>query len=192
MTKKIIIIALVLIVLVVLVCVVVAKLYHPKNNTNNTTSNNNVTQNINSNNEISSSQSEGSLGNHKCLSKFRVEKSVSYSGDPEILKLDFFQSFSSGAFFGKIKDYRPEQNKQFAAFMNQLMQEKKVTTYEHLRADVCLYNQDLLNPENGASLNYYVEHYYCTNHCQTGNYEIRVDLDAIGNFVGYRRGDNVY
>src|SRR4030042_2100200 len=190
MTKKILITSLVLIVLVGLDYIAVAKFYPQKNNDN--TNKKTVTSNITSDNEISNSHNEGSLGNHKCLSKFRVEKSVIYSGDPEILKLDFFQSFSSGAFFGKIKDYRPEQNKHFAAFINQLMQEKKVTTYEHLRADVCLYNQDLLNPENGASLNYYVEHYYCTNHCQTGKYEIRVDLDANGNFVGYRRADNVY
>jgi uncharacterized membrane protein len=192
MNKKILLIALMLIVLVILVFVVVAKLYHPKNNTNNNTSNSNVTQNINSNNEISNSQNEGGLGSHECFSKFQVEKDVNYSGGPEILKLDFFQSFGSGAFFGKIRDYKSEQNKQFAAFINQLMQEQKVMTYVHLRADVCLYNQDLLNPENGASLNYYVEHYYCTNHCQTGKYEIRVDLDANGNFVGYRQGDKIY
>jgi len=161
-TKKILLSILVLVILAILVWVVVVKIIH-------------------------NSQNEGSLGKHKCLSKFRVERSINYSGGPEILKLDSFQSFESGAFFGKIKDYKPEQNKQFAAFINQLMQEQKIMTYLHLRADVCFYNQDLLNPENGAGLNYYVEHYYCTNHCQTGKYEIKVDLDANGNFVGYRQ-----
>lgn len=189
MNKKFLIATLVAIFLLILACVVIFKFYHQKNNNNNNTST--TSANINTNKEISDSQSEGSLGDHKCLSKFRVEKNVNYSGGSEILKTDFFQSFSSGAFFGKIKDYKGEQNKQFAAFINQLMKEQKIATYEHLRADVCLYNQDLFNPENGARLSYYVEHYYCTNHCQTGNYEIRVDLDANGNFVGYRQG-NVY
>jgi len=72
------------------------------------------------------------------------------------------------------------------------MKEGKIATYAHIKADVCLYREDLLNPENGASLNYYVEHYYCTNQCQTGKYEIKVDLDANGNFVGYRNSQNIY
>ena len=186
MPKKILLTSLLLILLIILICVIAIKFYPQKNNNDNNTKTS-VTVNLNSNNEISNSQTEGSLGSHQCLSKFRVEKGVNYSGGPEILKTDSFQTFSSGAFFGKIKGYSPEQNKQFAAFINQLMQEQKVLTYIHLRADVCLYNQDLLNPENGASLNYYVEHYYCTNHCQTGNFEIRVDLDPSGNFVGYRK-----
>lgn len=188
MAKKRLLIIVLIIVVFVVVCVIIAKLF-PSNNNINT--NNNVTSNINSNNEISNSQNEGSLGGHKCLSKFQVIKGVEYSGSAEILKLDFFQSFGSGALFGKIKDYKPEQNKQFAAFINQLMKEQKIITYRHLRADVCLYNQDLLNPENGASLDYYVEHYYCTNSCQTGKYDIRVDLNADGNFVGYDVG-NIY
>ena len=147
--KKIIIFGTIIILTIVafvVVCVIIPKLF-PSNNNINT--NNNVTSNINSNNEISNSQNEGSLGSHKCLSKFQVIKGAEYSGPAEILKLDFFQSFGSEAFFGKIKDYKPEKNKQFAAFINQLIREQKIRTYRHLRADVCLYSQDLLNPENG-------------------------------------------
>lgn len=143
--------------------------------------------------EISNTQNEGDLGNHTCISKFQVKRSDEYLGGEEILDLDFFQSFGSGAFYGKIKDYKPELNKKFAAFINQLMREKEIMTYLHLEADICLYNQDLFNPENGATLNYYIEHFYCTNSCQTGKYEIKVDLDTNGNFVGYRQQtDNIY
>jgi len=137
-------------------------------------------------------QNEGTLGNYTCLSKFQVKSKEEYSGEKEIFDLDFFQNFSSGAFFGKIKNYKPELNKQFASFINQLMKEKKVTTYLHLEANVCLYHQDLYNPENGAGLDYYIEHYYCTNSCQWGKYQLRVDLDADGNFVGYRETTNIY
>lgn len=134
-------------------------------------------------------QTQNSLGQHDCLAKFRVESNAKNADGSKILETDFFQSFASGSFFGKIKDYQPGLNKQFSALTNQLMQEKKVKTYAHLWADVCLYREDLLNPENGATLYYYVEHYYCSNNCKTGKYDIRVDLDADGNFTGYRQGD---
>lgn len=182
MKKKTLLITIIIILSVILVWVVITRFYPPNNNNNV----NKVASNINADNEISNSKNEGRLGGHTCLSLFRVASETEYKGEAEILKLDFFQSFASGAFFGKIKNYLPEQNKQFAAFINQLMQEQKIMTYLHLRADICLYNQDLLNPENGAGLNYYIEHYYCTNHCQTGKYEMQVDLDSNGNFVGYR------
>jgi hypothetical protein len=68
------------------------------------------------------------------------------------------------------------------------MQEQKISTYEHLKADVCLYYRDFLNPTGGGSLDYYIEHYYCTNHCQTGNFGLTVELNPDGSFVGYRTG----
>src|SRR3989339_36319 len=185
MTKKRLIIIILIIVAFVAACVMVARLFRSDDDIN---TDNTVASNINSNNEISSSQSEGNLGMQQCLSKFRVEKGVEYSGKPEILELNSSRFFDSGAFFGQIKDYQLEQNKQFAAGINQLMREQKIRTYRHLRADVCLYEQDLFNPQNGATLNYYVEHYYCTNSCQTGQFEIRVDLNADGDFVGYDIG----
>ena len=128
----------------------------------------------------------------ECILKFTTERNAKVDSEPEVLKLDFFQSFNSGAFFGKIADFQPGDNKRFADLVSHLMQEQKIKTFEHLRADVCLEREDLINPENGASLDYYIEHYYCTNHCQTGHYEIRVDLDAGGNFVGYRTSRDIF
>jgi hypothetical protein len=136
--------------------------------------------------DINNSQIEGYLGGQNCLSKFHLTSDEQYAGEPEILGLEFFRSFGGGAFFGVIKNYNSRMSSQFAYFINQLMQEKRIKTYSHLSADICLYNQDLLNPQGGATLGYYIEHYYCTNSCQTGKYELRVDLDSEGNFVGYR------
>jgi hypothetical protein len=192
MPKKILFIVL-LIAFVVLVSIIVIKFY-PANNDHKMVSN--VYQPVlstNSQNKISSSQNEGELGGHTCLSFFQVKaREPQGITEPEVLKLDSFQSFITGAFSGKINNFQPGQNKLFAALINQLMQEQKITTYFHLEAKVCLYHQDLYNPTNGATLNYYIEHYYCTNHCQTGKYEIKVDLDEDGNFVGYRQGNNIY
>jgi hypothetical protein len=141
------------------------------------------------NNEDKNPQNMETLGNKKCISKFKVERNDGIPGtkiEPEIPSLDLFQAFTSGAFFGRMKNYTPDQNQELAPLVDQLMKEQKIPTYEHLWADVCLYDQDLYNPQDGATLNYYVEHYYCTNSCQTGKYSIRVDLDPAGNFVGYR------
>ena len=131
-------------------------------------------------------QNEGKLGSYQCLSLFRSERGKEYNVEREILALDFFESFESGMFFGKISSYEPKMKKDLAPLINQLIREKKIATYEHIKADVCLYDQDLNNPPNGAGLGYYVEHEYCTNDCYTGKYKIRVELQSSGAFVGYR------
>jgi hypothetical protein len=132
-------------------------------------------------------QTFGSLGEHKCLSLFKVERlnpSTDYLVDAEMLVN--FQSFPSGAFFGRVEDYHPSNASGFSSLIDELMMEGDIRTYEHLSAEVCLYSEDVLNPEGGATLRYFVEHYYCTNECQTGTYSIRVDLKSDGYFVGYR------
>ena len=134
-----------------------------------------------------------SLQGKKCLSGFNVKRDDSDKEEVDLngLNLNYFESFGSGAFYGKIKNYKPEMNTELAGIIDQLMQKRNIKTYEHLEANVCLYNQDLYNPQGGATLNYVVEHLYCTNSCQTGVYNIRVDLDKSGTFVGYRQG-NIY
>jgi hypothetical protein len=159
-----------------------------KNNAGDDT-NNNINQE--NSDKTGEPQTQGSLGDHICLALFQVKRGEEAATSTEIFPVESFRKFGSGAFFGKIKDFQPGQNRQFAAFINQMMEEGQVDTYVHLRADVCLYRQDLLNPENGATLNYYVEHLYCTNSCQTGKYDIEVNLDTDGNFIGYRQG-NIY
>ena len=149
---------------------------------------------INKSNYISNTDTDNeinNLGKRECIYKFKTENGLAYTDKPEIFQLEYFQSFQSGAFSGKIKNYKPEMAKQFSEFINQLMQENKIKTYRHLNANVCLYHQDLLNPENGSNLDYYIEHYYCTNKCQTGKYDIKVNLETNGTFVGYDEG-NVY
>lgn len=132
-----------------------------------------------------------SLQGQKCLAGFNVKRNDNSPADVDLnaLNLAYFESFGSGAFYGKIKNYKPEMNAELAGIVNQLMQKEKINTYEHLEADVCLYNQDLYNPQGGATLSYVVEHLYCTNSCQKGEYKIRVDLDKSGSFVGYRQGN---
>ena len=186
MTKKTSLIIVFLTLSAILVCLVIAKLL-PANNHPTP----NITRTENADN-TSNLPNKKSLGGHECLSKFTVERGANYETILETFKLELFQSFGTGAFFGKIENFQPGQNKQFSALIDQLMKEDKIATYAHLKADVCLYHEDSLNPENGASLNYYIEHYYCTNQCQTGKYEIEVDLDANGNFVGYRTSQNIY
>ena len=124
--------------------------------------------------------------NRTCLSKFQVDRSIESKSEPEIFTMTYFHTFKSGAFFGKIANFKPGQNEQFGKFINQPMQEKKISTYRHLRADVCLQYQNLVNPQDGTTLKYYVEHYYCTNSCQEGKYEIQVELNTDGTFVGYQ------
>ena len=132
-------------------------------------------------------QTSGTLGQHECLSKFSVEPNdaptESLTGAE---RLGHFQSFASGAFSGKIEDYHPSTATSFSSLINELMKNGEIRTYEQLSAEVCLYGEDLLNPEDGATLDYFVEHRYCTNECQTGTYSIRVDLNSEGHFVGYR------
>ncbi|MFA6534235.1 MAG: hypothetical protein WCT37_03620 [Patescibacteria group bacterium] len=131
----------------------------------------------------------GTLGNQKCMEKFRIERNVTIPADQltqSNLEVASLETFGSGAFYGKIKKYSPDNNYQLTELIDRLMQEQKISTYEHLWADICLYNRDFLNPDGGGSLNYYVEHYYCTNHCQTGSYGLNVNLNPDGSFVGYR------
>lgn len=135
----------------------------------------------------------GTLGTYRCFSKFGVERGGGISDQPidldlarSELQLESFKSFASGAFSGKIKNYQPETNKKFPGLIDDLMKELQIRTFEHLKANICLYNRDFLNPPNGAVINYYIEHYFCTNSCQWGHYELRVDLGEDGSFVGYR------
>lgn len=132
-----------------------------------------------------------SLRGKKCLAGFNIKRRDDIPAGLNLsdLKLDYFESFGSGAFYGKIKNYQPSMNGELSNIINQLMLAHKIGTYEHLEADVCLYNRDLYNPQDGATLNYVVEHFYCTNSCQKGVYSIRVDLDPSGTFVGYRQGN---
>ena len=151
----------------------------------------------NSQSPIAGNDVQGTLGTYQCLSKFGVERGrgaydqlINLDLERNGLQLESFKSFSSGAFSGKIKDYQPEMNKKFPGLIDELMKELQIKTFEHLKANVCLYSQDFLNPSNGASINYYIEHYYCTNSCQWGHFELRVDLGDDGNFVGYRYDQN--
>jgi len=146
---------------------------------------------------IAGDDTQGTLGTHQCLSKFSVERNNRASEQPinldlarNGLQLESFKSFASGAFWGKIKNYQPEMNKKFPGLIDELMKEQRVRTFEHLKANICLYNQDFLNPPSGAAINYYIEHYYCTNSCQWGHYELRADLGDDGSFVGYRYDQN--
>lgn len=144
--------------------------------------------NIGSEIQKNATTSTTTLGDYKCLSKISVKRggdnatNIKDSG----LKTDILESFSDGAFSGKISNYNTDSRNKFYILMNQLMIEEKVPTHKHLSADVCLYDEDLYNPPYGATLNYYVEHEYCTNKCQTGTYLLRVDLKENGSFVGYR------
>ena len=78
----------------------------------------------------------------------------------------------------------------FPGLVSELMKERGIRTIEHLKANICLLNQDFFNPPSGAEINYYIEHYYCTNSCQWGHYKLRVDQSDDGNFVGYRYDQN--
>lgn len=132
-------------------------------------------------------RTSGTLDDHDCNSVFsvaRTDPTTDSLASPT--RLEYFQSFSSGAFFGKIEDYHSSNATSFSSLIDELMKNGDIQTYEHLSAEVCLFNEDLLNPEGGATLRYFVEHYYCTNECQTGTYSIRVDLKSDGYFVGYR------
>jgi hypothetical protein len=133
-------------------------------------------------------QVAGNLGGKQCTSLFNVKRDLKENVDKELFDLDYFQSFGSGAFYGKIKNFKPEDNKKFSLFIDQLMKEQKIKTFEHMEANICSYYQDLLNPENGANLIYYIEHVYYTNSRNVGKYDLHVNLDADGNFVGYREG----
>lgn len=127
------------------------------------------------------------LGNYSCLALFNVARKNPYISNKEVFEIDYFQSFSGGAFSGKIKNFKPEQKSEFPVFINELIKEAKISTYEHLEANVCLYNEDMNNPPGGIRLDYYVEHRYCTNNCHTGKYEIEVELQSNGQFIGYRQ-----
>lgn len=131
----------------------------------------------------------GTLGGKKCMEKFTVERNVITPEEklPQtILEIASLETFNSGAFYGKIKNYSSDNNYQLTELIDKLMQEQKIDTYEHIKADICLYYRDFLNPAGGGNLNYYIEHYYCTNNCQTGTYELTVNLNPDGSFVGYR------
>ncbi|MCX6739459.1 MAG: hypothetical protein NT098_05455 [Candidatus Parcubacteria bacterium] len=131
----------------------------------------------------------GTLGSKECMEKFTVERNLEIPADkiPKTsLEVASLETFQGGAFFGKIKDYSTDKSTELTELIDRLMMEKKVSTYEHIKADVCLYNRDFLNPDGGGSLNYYVEHLYCTNNCETGTYELTVRLNPDGSFVGYR------
>ena len=137
---------------------------------------------------LNNRSTEISPNEYKCLSKFSVNRNDAFpttkSGKS---KLSLFQSFNDGAFFGKIDNYQSGQAKEFASLIEELMKDQKISTFEHFSADICLFRQDLNNPEGGATLDYYVEHHYCTNECSTGTYTLKVDLKDDGYFVGYRR-----
>jgi len=142
----------------------------------------------NNNNKLNeANKTEGQLGNYNCLALFNVARNNSYASSKELFELDSFQPFGRGAFFGKIKNFKPEQKSEFSVFINELIKEDKISTYEHLESNVCLYNEDLNNPPSGVRLSYYVEHRYCTNNCYTGKYEIEVELQPNGQFIGYRQ-----
>ncbi len=126
-------------------------------------------------------------GNHNCLALFNVARNNPYISGKEVLELDSFQSFSGGAFSGKIKNFKPERKSEFPVLINELIKEAKISTYEHLEANVCLYNEDMNNPPGGIRLDYYIEHRYCANNCYTGKYEIEVELQSNGQFIGYRQ-----
>jgi hypothetical protein len=102
------------------------------------------------------------------------------------LSLESFNYFRSGAFYGKIRGYRPDMVSKVPGLIEALMQEDRIRMYKHIEAEVCLVGRDFLNPEGGGSLDYYVEHLYCTSSCQTGTYRLRVDMEKDGSFVGYR------
>lgn len=130
---------------------------------------------------------EGQLGGYGCIMLFNVVRNNPYVSNEDVLELDSFQTFSRGAFSGKIKDFKPEKKNGFPVLINELMKEAKISTYEHLESDVCLYKEDAIDPADGMRLSYYVEHRYCTNSCYTGKYEINVELQPNGEFVGYRQ-----
>ena len=133
-------------------------------------------------------QITGNLGGKQCTSLFNVKRDLKENVSKELFDLEYFQSFGSGAFYGKIKNFKQGDNKKFSLFIDQLMKEQKIKTFEHMEANICFYYQDLLNPENGANLNYYIEHIYYTNNRNVGKYDLHVNLDPDGNFIGYREG----
>ncbi len=135
-------------------------------------------------------KSVGKLDNYGCFSRFMVPRDKTLDSSKPVmteLKLDLFESFYLGTFFGKIKNYEPSMRKDFSGLIDELMQEEKIKTYTHLNAIICLNQIDLLNPPNGASLTYYVSHSYCTSECQSESYFIDVNLKSDGNFIGYKR-----
>lgn len=193
MPKKII---LVLVLIILGVGAIVCLIHFNQKNTNeNITNNSPATDSDNyppSTQKTGDAKSQGvvgTLGGKECMEKFTMERNQEVSADklPQTsFELASFETFRGGAFFGKIKNYSPDKNTELTELINKLMMEKKVSTYEHLKADICLYYRDFLNPTDGGSLNYYIEHYYCTNSCQTGTYGLTVDLNPDGSFVGYR------
>lgn len=121
--------------------------------------------------------------NLKCISTFSVAR-ADLKTNPEILPIEQFTSFRLGVFSGKIVNYKPDQKDRFAQQIEAMMKNQQIITFVHLGSSVCL-TSSTDTPEGGITLNYQIQHKYCTNSCNTSEYPVTVILSANGSFVGY-------